>query len=128
MVCLQETKRDLFDLAFIRKFCPPGFDTFEFLPSVGASGGIITIWNSSILEGHLAFSNQFAISVDFKSKHNNTEWLLTNVYGPCTREGKIEFATWLKDIQIPDEVDWLLVGDFNLMHTPADRNKRGRSL
>lgn len=47
IICLQETKKELFDLAFVKKFCSPAFDAFEYLPSVRASGGIITIWKSS---------------------------------------------------------------------------------
>lgn len=46
IVCLQETKKETFDSNFIRNICPAGFDAFEFLPSVGASGGVITIWKS----------------------------------------------------------------------------------
>lgn len=38
VICLQETKRSQFDLSYIRQFCPPSFDAFSFLPSVGASG------------------------------------------------------------------------------------------
>jgi exonuclease III len=48
IICIQETKRQTFDLAFIKKFCPRKFNKFEYLPSVGASGGIITIWNSNV--------------------------------------------------------------------------------
>jgi len=43
IICLQETKKENFDLQFIRKFYPPTFDALEFLPSIGASGGLITI-------------------------------------------------------------------------------------
>lgn len=43
IVCLQETKRENFDLQFIRKICPPYFDQFVFLPSAG--GIIAIIWN-----------------------------------------------------------------------------------
>ena len=39
--CLQETKRENFDISFLRKFSPNCFDCFDFLPSVGASGGIL---------------------------------------------------------------------------------------
>jgi exonuclease III len=39
IICLQETKREIFDMEYLRKFCPKKFDDkFEFLPSVGASG------------------------------------------------------------------------------------------
>ena len=125
IVCLQETKRETFDLQYIKNFCTPAFDAFEFLPSVGASSGLITIWKSTYFEGHLAFHNSFSLSVDFRSLHNNAEWLLTNIYGPCTDEGKLSFVDWLKNIAMPEEVDWLLVGDFNLMRSPANRNKPG---
>jgi hypothetical protein len=45
IICIQETKRDLFDLSYIRNFCPSPFDSFEYLPPLGASGGIITFGN-----------------------------------------------------------------------------------
>jgi len=44
VICLQETKKESFDDAFVRKFCPPTFDQYVVLPSVGASGGAIIIW------------------------------------------------------------------------------------
>ena len=49
IICLQETKCENFDHSFIRTFYPKRFDRFVFSPSVGASGGIIVLWNSSIL-------------------------------------------------------------------------------
>ena len=51
VICIQETKREAFDLAFLKTFCPKRFDKFVFMPSVGASSGIITIWNSSVFVG-----------------------------------------------------------------------------
>lgn len=51
--------------------------------------------------------------------------MLTNVYGPCTPEGKHDFLHWLKHIQMPDDMDWLVVGDFNLIRNPSNRNKLG---
>jgi exonuclease III len=128
VVCLQETKRQTFDAQFIKKFCPARFDAFEFLPSVGASGGIITIWKSSLFSGSLVFSNAFAVSIEFLSRHDQSAWLLSNVYGPCTSDGKSVFLNWLKDIQINPEVDWLVVGDFNLIRGPHNRNKPGGNL
>jgi hypothetical protein len=38
IVTIQETKRAFFDISYIRKFCPNSFDSFCFLPSLGASG------------------------------------------------------------------------------------------
>jgi len=127
IVCLQETKKENFDLQFIKNLCPGQFDSFEYLPLVGASGGIITIWKSYLFNGHMVFSNDFSIS-ELTSKHDDSTWLLTNIYAPCTSSGKPLFLHWLKDIQMPPEVNWLLAGDFNLIRKPADRNKPGGDL
>lgn len=48
VICLQETKREHFDISCIRKFAPRRFDSFDFIPSVGASGGILVVRNSAI--------------------------------------------------------------------------------
>jgi exonuclease III len=48
IVCLQETKKQFFDIMFIKKICPSSFDAFEYIPSVGASGGSIIIWKSNL--------------------------------------------------------------------------------
>ena len=125
MIWLQETKRADFDLQFNRKLCPPIFDGFEFLPSVGASGGVITIWKSYMFTCHLVYSNDFGISVEFSSNLGTHDWILTNVYGPCTLSGKQLFLNWLKNIDMPEEVEWILLGDFNLLGSPSDRNRPG---
>lgn len=125
IVCLQETKRQQFDSNYIKNFCPPDFDMFEFLPSVGASGGILVAWKSTAFLGSLVFSNCYAISVEFTSNMNNDTWLLTAIYAPCTAEGKRAFIHWFREIQVPLDLDWLIVGDFNLIRKPQDRNRDG---
>jgi exonuclease III len=125
VICLQETKRSHFDLSFIHKFCPPIFDRFDYLPAVGAFGGSIIIWKSTSLSGTRVFHNDYATSVQFTSLHNNANWLLTNVYAPCTPTGKRNFIFWFKNIAMPGHVDWLIVGDFNLYRSPEDRNRPG---
>lgn len=109
VVCLQETKRETFDSAFIKNYCPTNLDEFEFLPSVGASGGILVAWKSLVFSGRKVFSNAFALSVQFYSRHDNSTWLLTVVYGPCTPEGKTSFLNWFKNIQMSANFDWLVL-------------------
>jgi len=128
VVCLQETKKTEFDIPFLRKICPSGFDTFECLPSVGASGGILIAWKSALFTGEKIHSNEYGISVELVSLYNNVSWVLTCIYGPCLPEGKIQFVNWLKNVQMPDSVDWMILGDFNLMRSLEDRNKPGGSM
>lgn len=55
--------------------------------------------------------------------HNDDPWILTFVYGPCDAEGKDAFISWFENIQMPEDVDWMVVGDFNLYRKPKDRNR-----
>ena len=63
--------------------------------------------------------------MEFTSIHNDTSWVLTCIYGPCTVEGEILFLDWLKEIQMPDTIDWMNLGDFNLIRRQENRNKPG---
>lgn len=92
---------------------------------MGASGGTIVIWKSTIFQGQLLFHNDYALSVESTSLHNGATWVLTNIYAPCTQDGKRGFLQWFSNIQMPDSVDWLILGDFNLCRSPADRNQPG---
>jgi hypothetical protein len=49
--CLQETKMAQVNMSVIRKLAPRRFDSFDFIPSMGASGGILIAWCSSLFTG-----------------------------------------------------------------------------
>jgi hypothetical protein len=89
-----------------------------------SSGGTIIIWQSNRFDGHVIFHNNYVMSVEFQSSLSGAIWVLANVYAP-TSEGKTEFLNWLHDYVMPDETDWLLVGDFNLIRRPSDHNRPG---
>jgi hypothetical protein len=38
------------------------------------------------------------------------------------------FVDWMRDIQMPADVDWMILGDFNLMRRQENRNKPGGNL
>jgi hypothetical protein len=56
IICLHKTKREIFDHVYIKKFFTSQFDCFEYLPSVGDSGGTIIIWKSSKFMGSVGVS------------------------------------------------------------------------
>lgn len=128
VVCFQETKRASFDASFIKLFCPKKFDKFEFVPSNGNSGGLITAWMSSVFTGVSVFSETFALGVRLTSTQSNDSWTLVNVYGPCTDPNRALFTTWLFDLHIPNGEDWLILGDFNFIRAPDNRNRGGGTL
>jgi exonuclease III len=125
VICLQETKCENFDWRLIRKFCPKRFDNFVFAPSVGASGGIMILWNSSVFLGQVVEIKRFGIIIDFISNHNNAKWTLVCVYGPCDGIERDNFVSWLYNLKIKPSDNWLLLGDFNFIRSQDNRNKPG---
>ena len=77
-ICLQETKRESFDSAFIRNFAPRRFDKFVSFPSVGLSGGLLVLWNSSIFLGNIVVAKPYTITIDFTTCHDRSNWRLTS--------------------------------------------------
>lgn len=128
MVCLQETKKDLFDDDYIRKFCPRAVDKFVYSPSDGASGGVIVIWNSTRFVGNLVHLNSYSITMKFECCLSGKSFHLTNIYGPCTPEGKVDFINWLYNFDTEHLDDWVLAGDFNLIRSPEDKNRPGANM
>jgi hypothetical protein len=85
----------MFDNFYIKTFCPKSLDQFAFSPSDGASGGLVTIWNSSILDGTVAQKNSYAITVKLSCKFVDKTFLVSNIYGPTNPAQKQGFITWL---------------------------------
>lgn len=128
IVCVQEIKKEGFDSAFLRKILPPSFDDLLYVPSVGASGGILVAWKSQFFSGNFLSSNGFSLAVQFTSKIDESTFTMINVYGPCVHDGKVEFTNWLKNLQILDDEDWIILGDFNLYRHPENRNRQGADI
>lgn len=102
------------------KFLPtPSFDSFFFLLSIGTSRSILVAWKSFMWSGTKVFQNNFTIS----SFHNNSSWVLSIVYGPCFANGKRDFLVWFGNNQMPNDLDWLVIGDFNLIQKADDINR-----
>ena len=112
----------------IRKFCPRRFDNYAYVPSNGASGGIIIVWNSAVFTSHLLQSHPFGMVVNFTSVHNSESWTLVNVYGPCSGPARDDFVQWLYDLNIPFGDKLLLLGDFNFNRCSDKRNLPGGNI
>jgi endonuclease/exonuclease/phosphatase family metal-dependent hydrolase len=123
--CLQETKRENFDLRFIRNFAPKRFDKFDFCPSNGASGGILVCWASTAFFVETIEKQSFAIKLMLKSAHNLEKWTLVVVYGPCRQPARDLFVNWLYSLEIEDDDLWLIMGDFNFYRSLENKNRLG---
>jgi hypothetical protein len=125
IICLQETKRMSFDVSFIKKFAPKQFDKFAYIPSDGALGGLIVLWISKKFDGHIILEESFGIAISFTSVISAENFVLVNVYGPCEGIERENFVAWLFHLDIPDEANWILLGDFNFYRFAKSRNQLG---
>ena len=48
--------------------------------------------------------------------------------GPCQGVERDVFVNWLYDLDIQDESNWMIMGDFNFYRSLLDRNKPGGNL
>lgn len=122
IICLQETKHELFDMSYISKFAPHRFDCFDFIPSLGASGGILVLWNSAVFLGTVVDKQRFGMTVNFSSAHNNDDWKLTTVYGPCEEPAHTEFINWFRSHSFDYSENWIFLGDFNFYRSLSNQN------
>lgn len=125
IICLQESKKESFDQAYLRKFCPRHLSHFVYSPSIGASGGLITIWNDHQFQTDTVLINSYSITLKLTSRITNQSFHLTNIYGPAAVDEKLAFITWLYNFDTDNIEDWILAGDFNLIRSIDNRNRPG---
>lgn len=73
----------------------------------------------------LFFPNDFSISIRSTSKLSSVSWILANIYDPCQAEFREIFLDWFKNIQMPDDSNWLIMVFFNYIRYPSNRNRDG---
>jgi hypothetical protein len=85
----------------------------------------LILWNSSIFSALLVQVQRFGLVVNFTSSHNNANFTLVFVYGPCQGVERDNFVSWLYNLSIPPEQNWVILGDFNFIRSPDNRNRPG---
>jgi hypothetical protein len=119
---LQDSKLEAISTFKASSFLPASLRSFVYLPSVGASGGIVTAWSS--FDFSLTHSEQgvFSLTTSFASTTSALTFYITNVYGPCNATQKPIFLAELASLAANTTGPWLVLGDFNLLRAPSDRS------
>jgi exonuclease III len=122
ILCLQESKLSSLSPFFASSFLPPSLRSFVFKPSVGASGGIITAWDSSVLDLVHHSVDEFSLTTTFSFWSDNLHFMVVNVYGPCTHGLKPAFLDSLRSSVSRLTGSLAILGDFNLIRSPRERS------
>jgi exonuclease III len=123
IICFQVTKREYFDHSYLRNFCTRKFTNFNYTPSIGSSGGIITIWNGGVFNGILVSQDTHHVTTEFTCNSSGKKWYLKNIYGPVHNEDRQNFITWLSNLDSTQMNLWIILGDFNLIRDLEDINR-----
>ena len=114
LVCLQETKIDVFDLFNVMQCIGPSFDGFDYVPAIDTRGGILLGWDTTVLvvDNIIRVTNSLTGPVHNK---DGLEWWITVVYGPQGDEAKMQFLLGLHNTRAACPGPWVLLGDFNMI-------------
>jgi len=122
-VSLQETKLPHLTNVKKRSFLPARLASCATVDATGASGGILTAWDSTLCTIVSTVEHPFTLTTRFVMAADNTRVTLTNVYAPTTSADRPSFFAELTDISNSTQGPWIVLGDFNLTRYANDKNQ-----
>lgn len=123
VVCLQESKLQDISLFKVRTFLPIKLATsFDFAPSSGARGGMVTAYDASSLSRTNKIERPYTLTNTFSSLLSNISFTVTNVYAPSDHRHCQAFFAELSELLTLISGPWVLIGDFNLTRSVDDKN------
>lgn len=125
--CLQETKWNDFDVLYYLRVLPTFFDrNCVAIKAINTKGGCIIAWKRNFTLMN-SWATKHTCSAMIKHEVSGVCFLITNVYGPSTDDGKEEFVMELRGLSQLVQGPWVLGGDFNLVRWLVDRSGDLRS-
>ena len=121
LACLQETELDVIDQYMVMQRLGPSFDGHAYLPAVDTRGGILLAWDGTTLTVDNVVLNDNFLTGLVHTKVGQP-WWITVVYGPQGDELKTQFLEDLKNRRVGCLGPWMVLGDFNMIIRPTDKN------
>ena len=91
-----------------------------------ASGGIVVLWDTRVLQLVEMVEGSFTISCLFKNVEDGVHWSFTGVYGPCQGSSRERLLEELGVVKWLWGGPWCVGGDFNVLRFPHERGREGR--
>ncbi|KAJ0797670.1 putative RNA-directed DNA polymerase [Helianthus annuus] len=121
MVMLQESQFTALDGVEIGKFWGNTDFYYDWVPSSGRSGGLITIWNPKLLVDTVVTKHANFLSVSGVLKESGKEMVFVNVYVPHKIIDKRRVWAELNLFLRSNDKYWFLGGDFNCVRSREER-------
>jgi endonuclease/exonuclease/phosphatase family metal-dependent hydrolase len=121
IVCLQETKLDFIDRGIVRSLWGIHHVDWLYLGSVGASGGILLMWDRRVVEKIDSAVGYYSISCKFQYVLDHKVLAFSGVYGPSMNGERIIMWEELAGVASWWGVPCVIGGDFNAVRFPSER-------
>jgi len=82
ILCVQETKLEIINDFFCASLWGNPYHSYSYRPSVGASGGILTIWDTTEVDVMITRSMAHVVIIQGKMIQNGADFSIANVYAP----------------------------------------------
>ena len=83
IICIQETKLSVFDFTVCKSLWGDEYVDFSFQPSVGASGGLVSMWDTNEVEVWSSMSFDHVLMILGCFVKTGEQFAVFNVYAPC---------------------------------------------
>ncbi|CAN0884427.1 hypothetical protein LINGRAHAP2_LOCUS14836 [Linum grandiflorum] len=100
---------------------------WAILPAVGASGGLLSLWDDDVYEVEVVWVGQWCLVSVLRDRRDGFTWKLVNVYGPQDMVQKRLFVLEMQDVWSWWNFPGCLVGDFNMIRCLDETRDRRRS-
>lgn len=120
--CLQETKLQVVDGGVVSSLWGDSHCSFSFRPSCGASGGLLSVWNTSEVEVWSSVSRDHTLIIHGHFIKSNEEFYLFNIYAPCDGAArKLLWDSLSLRLQLLRGRKLCVSGDFNDVRCSEER-------
>jgi exonuclease III len=125
IVFLQETKLQNLSLLDACHIGGNRLKGFADRPAVGTRGGILLLWDETVVALSNVLASEFCVSADVHILNSNGDgdFRITGVYGPTASDRKDDFFAELIAQKPVPEARWLALGDFNQIRHASHKNK-----
>lgn len=89
------------------------FDKFECVDARGLSGGILVLWNSTVMNITVLGATEQEIHASVKVHISNQTWMITAIYASVELDERMQLWENLKVVADATNGAWVVIGDFN---------------